>query len=48
MFAPYCEAHDSRILLPTSAITALVSTESGIIARFTCICGTPGTWRARG
>ena len=47
MFAPYCEAHESRILLPASAITALVSTENGIIARFTCSCGTPGTWRAR-
>lgn len=46
MFAPYCESHESRILLPTSAITALVSTEDGIIAHFTCTCGAPGTWSA--
>jgi hypothetical protein len=46
MFAPYCEAHGSRILLPTSAITALVSTEQGIVAHFTCTCGQTGIWRA--
>lgn len=46
MFAPYCEAHRSRVLLPTSAITALVSTEKGIVAHFRCICGREGTWNA--
>lgn len=47
MFAPYCKRHGSRVLLPTSAITALVSTDEGMMAHFTCICGQTGVWRAR-
>jgi hypothetical protein len=46
MFAPYCERHGSRVLLPTTAIRALESTENGMIVRFECICGQIGTWRA--
>jgi len=46
MFAPYCESHGSRILLPTSSITALIPTHDGIVAHFTCTCGRTGTWQA--
>ena len=44
MFAPYCPRHDSVVLLPTSAITSLVSGERGIVAHFTCHCGAKGIW----
>jgi len=44
MFAPYCEYHGSRVLLPTSAITALMHSKEGMIVDFVCSCGTPGTW----
>lgn len=46
MFAPYCERHGSRVLLPTTAIRALESTDNGLIVQFECICGLVGTWRA--
>jgi hypothetical protein len=46
MFAPYCETHRSRVLLPTSAIIALESTDDGMVALFECICGSRGVWRA--
>lgn len=46
MFAPYCERHGSRILLSTTAITALESTANGIVARFECSCGQVGIWRS--
>lgn len=46
MFAPYCERHGSRVLLPTTAITALERTPTGLLARFTCHCGQTGTWQA--
>lgn len=45
MFAPYCESHGSRVLLPTSAITALESTGRGMVAHFTCSCGETGVWK---
>ena len=45
MFAPYCESHGSQVLLPTEAITDLVSTPSGMMAHFVCHCGTAGVWR---
>lgn len=44
MFAPYCETHRSNVLLPASAIKALVSTDEGILAHFECFCGTTGVW----
>ena len=48
MFAPYCSYHASRVLLPNSAITALVrSEEGGLIAHFVCHCGQSGVWKAR-
>jgi hypothetical protein len=46
MFAPYCETHRSRVLLPTTAITALEHTEDGMVARFVCSCGQVGVWHA--
>jgi hypothetical protein len=46
MFAPYCNRHGSRVLLPTSAITALVRGMDGIEAEFICHCGARGVWRA--
>lgn len=46
MFAPYCNRHGSRVLLPTSAITALVRGPNGIEARFVCHCGAQGVWIA--
>jgi hypothetical protein len=46
MFDPYCENHGSRILLPTSAITALVANDEGMTAHFICYCGAPGVWVA--
>jgi hypothetical protein len=46
MFAAFCENHRARVLLSTSSITSLVSSEHGIIAHFVCHCGTPGTWSA--
>ncbi len=47
MFAPYCTAHRSRVLLPMASITRLDSTENGIVANFTCICGEEGIWIGR-
>jgi hypothetical protein len=44
MFAPYCERHGSRILLTTESITALVSTDHGIVVHFVCSCGASGVW----
>ena len=44
MFAPYCEQHGSRVLLPTTAIEALVRDENGLHAEFLCICGAHGVW----
>jgi hypothetical protein len=46
MFAPYCERHESRILLPTTAIKALESTDGGIVVHFECSCGQRGVWKA--
>ena len=46
MFAPYCTSHGSRVLLPTSAITALVRGMDGIEAQFICHCGARGVWKA--
>lgn len=46
MFAPYCNRHGSRVLLPTSAITALVRGMDGIEAEFICHCGARGVWKA--
>lgn len=46
MFAPYCETHRSRVLLPTTAITALEHTDDGMVARFVCSCGQVGVWHA--
>lgn len=49
MFAAYCSHHASRVLLPHSAITALVRSEKrGLIAHFVCHCGQSGVWEARG
>lgn len=45
MFAPYCERHGSRILLPTTAIKALETTAEGLVAYFECSCGHFGVWR---
>ena len=45
MFAAYCDRHETRVLLPTEAITDLVSTPTGMIAHFTCHCGSAGVWR---
>jgi hypothetical protein len=42
MFAPYCNRHGPRVLLPTSAITALVRGMDGIEAEFICHCGARG------
>jgi hypothetical protein len=44
MFAAYCPRHQSKILLSTDAITALIRTEDGLLAHFVCTCGEPGTW----
>jgi hypothetical protein len=44
MFAAYCEGHGAQVLLPARAITALIPTENGIVAEFTCHCGTRGVW----
>ncbi|HJQ77452.1 MAG TPA: hypothetical protein VJ948_09360 [Acidimicrobiia bacterium] len=46
MFAPYCEAHGSRVLLSMSSITAIETGEDGLVAHFVCSCGTEGTWVA--
>lgn len=46
MFAPYCETHGSRVLLPTTAITAIEQTDDGLVARFICDCGRAGVWRS--
>jgi hypothetical protein len=47
MFAPYCERHGSRVLLPTTAIKALDSTDNGMVVYFECTCGQVGVWRSR-
>ncbi|MFZ0014454.1 MAG: hypothetical protein WAL25_10115 [Acidimicrobiia bacterium] len=44
MFAPYCEAHRSVVLLPTSSITAMTRGRQGLVVEFTCDCGQVGTW----
>ena len=44
MFAPYCESHGSRILLTIESITALVSTDQGVVVHFVCSCGASGVW----
>lgn len=46
MFAPYCETHGSRVLLPMSAIEALVQGTNGLEAHFRCSCGSSGVWVA--
>lgn len=46
MFAPYCSAHGSRVLLPMSSITRLESGECGLVAHFVCMCGEAGTWNS--
>ena len=45
MFAPYCDTHEKHVLLPTEAITDLVSTPGGMMAHFVCHCGATGVWR---
>jgi hypothetical protein len=45
MFAPFCYRHGSRVLLPTTAITALIPTDCGLVAHFTCTCGETGIRR---
>lgn len=46
MFAPYCEAHGSRVLLSMNSITSIEHGEGGLIAHFVCTCGAAGTWEA--
>jgi hypothetical protein len=46
MFAPFCYRHGSRVLLSTTAITALIPTDCGLVAHFTCTCGETGIWQA--
>lgn len=45
MFAPYCETHGSRVLLPVSNISAIARDGEGLIAWYSCTCGYAGTWR---
>ena len=47
MFAPYCSRHGSRVLLPTSSITALERENGGLVAHFVCHCGASGVWSPR-
>lgn len=46
MFAPHCDTHGTRVLLPMSAITALMRGTDGLQVEFTCHCGTRGVWRS--
>lgn len=46
MFAPYCRHHGARVLLPMSAITALIRGPGGLEVHFVCHCGTVGVWRS--
>lgn len=45
MFAPYCAAHDSRVLLPMTSISAIEHDGDAFIVRFSCTCGATGTWK---
>lgn len=45
MFAPYCERHGSKVLLPLDAIGGLASDDDGMVVAFTCTCGHRGVWR---
>ena len=44
MFAPYCEAHGSRVLLPLSRIYGIERLDGCLLAHFECNCGQLGTW----
>lgn len=45
MFAPFCPAHQSRVLLSHGNIELLVNSETGIDIHYRCICGHRGVWR---
>jgi hypothetical protein len=42
MFAIYCPTHQSRVLLGTRSIEALVNTDEGVVVHWRCRCGTQG------
>ncbi|MDQ1364034.1 MAG: hypothetical protein QOJ52_3395 [Acidimicrobiaceae bacterium] len=43
MFAIYCSGHESRVLLFSEHIEALVNRPDGVELRWRCTCGTTGT-----
>ena len=47
MFAPYCERHGGKVLLPLDAIDALAGDQDGMVVAFTCTCGQTGVWRPK-
>jgi hypothetical protein len=44
MFAAWCDAHDSRVLVTPSQITEIENDDGGIVVTFRCACGHLGTW----
>lgn len=44
MFTTTCSHCDSRVLLDTSRIEAVVNHPAGIVVRYRCWCGADGTW----
>jgi hypothetical protein len=43
MFEITCPTHQSRVLLGSRSIEALVNTEDGVVLHWRCQCGTRGT-----
>lgn len=45
MLSAHCPRHGHTVLVPTSGITGIDNTDSGIVVRWRCTCGEPGTTR---
>ena len=43
MISAHCPRHGHTVLLPTSRIRGVESSERGHLVRWTCTCGTKGT-----
>jgi hypothetical protein len=45
MLSAHCPRHGRTVLVPTSAIDGIDNTQAGIVVRWHCTCGHPGTTR---
>lgn len=45
MLSAHCSRHGHTVLVPTSSIESIDNTDAGIVVRWHCSCGQPGTTR---